>query len=438
MTIDTSAGALVNAASGLLVAVFGVFVATRRPRRRANVAFGAFSLVLGLWLVPNNVVTPFQNSVWQQAWFLTLYFAMVLTWAAAMVAFGLLAPRSLRRGERHLAMAPGVAAGAYVVTGLVATLAALPRLLDALVAFGIPADELDSWTASVAVAISVNWLGFGAVFFVLLMLGLRFPRATDTVEKQQIRLYSTALTLWPAAAAGVFLMDNPWITPAGRGAGLVMVLLVSGLWLRHSLVLPRGPEARAARNLALLGPVVALVAYLGTMVWASLTQPLVPINSSPAHGVARTLSVAILGYGLVRRQLFGLDVKVKWTLKQSTVAAIFVAVFFVVSEGAAAVFQDQTNNTWLGILAAGGLVFAMAPLQRFAERLTDKAMPGVKPLEQMDGDERRRAYVAAAREAWSDGVLTADERALLDRMASLFGLTDEEAHRLERPVPPSM
>ncbi|HEV8359277.1 MAG TPA: hypothetical protein VGR28_02360, partial [Candidatus Thermoplasmatota archaeon] len=46
----------------------------------------------------------------------------------------------------------------------------------------------------------------------------------------------------------------------------------------------------------------------------------------------------LCAYALLRHQLFDIDLKVKWTIKQSTVAGMFIGVFFIVSEGAQQVF----------------------------------------------------------------------------------------------------
>lgn len=45
-------------------------------------------------------------------------------------------------------------------------------------------------------------------------------------------------------------------------------------------------------------------------------------------------AVPLIAYGILRTQLFDIDLRIRWTIKQSTVASAFVAMFYVVSEGA--------------------------------------------------------------------------------------------------------
>lgn len=93
-------------------------------------------------------------------------------------------------------------------------------------------------------------------------------------------------------------------------------------------------------------------------------------------------------------------------------------------------------GTWIGIAAAGFLVFALAPIQRFAERVSDAAMPAVKEPAKMSPDDRLSAYEALARVAWEDGALSADERRLLDEARERLGLSADEASRVESEAAP--
>lgn len=151
--------------------------------------------------------------------------------------------------------------------------------------------------------------------------------------------------------------------------------------------------------------------------------------------ISYVVATSILLYGILKTHLFDIDVKIKFTIKQSTVAAAFIGLFFVVSEGAQAFFSGRAG-TYLGIVAAGALVFAIAPLQRFAERVANTAMPNVRPLGEMPADERASMYRELVRSAWADGSLTMDERRMLATARERLGLGDEEAVRLERDVVP--
>lgn len=144
----------------------------------------------------------------------------------------------------------------------------------------------------------------------------------------------------------------------------------------------------------------------------------------------------LVSYALLRKELFGIDLKVKWTIRRGTVAAIFLAVFLVVTQVAQnALSQDY--GVLFGGAAAGLMLFAIAPVQRFAENLANAALPNARPVAEMSAEDRRALYREQARVAWADGKLSMDERQLLSSLRARLGMTDDEAFALEREVAPA-
>jgi hypothetical protein len=138
-------------------------------------------------------------------------------------------------------------------------------------------------------------------------------------------------------------------------------------------------------------------------------------------------------YAVVRHQLFDIDVRLKWTLKRGTLAALFVAVFFIVAQVAQAYLTTE-YGLLLGGISAGLLLFALTPLQRFAERVADTAMPGVKSMSEMTNPERTALYRKQAAVAWADGNVDKNERLLLDNLREHLGISHEEAARIEGEI----
>lgn len=143
--------------------------------------------------------------------------------------------------------------------------------------------------------------------------------------------------------------------------------------------------------------------------------------------------VCLVAYGILKTQLFDIDVKLKWTLKQSTVAGVFVAVFFVVSEGAQQLFQSELGP-WAGLAAAGLLVSALHPIQRFAERFANKAMPKVQASPEYFAYRKMMVYRAALESALQDGEMTARERQTLRTLMVQLEIRPEDAAALEEEV----
>lgn len=127
--------------------------------------------------------------------------------------------------------------------------------------------------------------------------------------------------------------------------------------------------------------------------------------------------VMLLLYGVLRSQLFDLDLKIKWGLRQGTLTAIFVAAFFVVDQTAQQFFSERVG-AYLGIAATGVLLFAIVPLQQFAMRVAERAMPGVDATPEYVAYRKLHVYRAAVEATLTDGKVTDKARAMLARLAA--------------------
>jgi hypothetical protein len=391
----------IDALSGVPLLVLAALVARVRPRRKASLAFAAFAGGFGAAFVVVNLVDvgdPLREALQLVA--TPLYLAGV----AGALALVCLFPRPLRRDDRGLVAALVVFSVVHLVARLMFPLTVGLEMITAFFSF--------------------------AQIVALPLLALRFRAAMDEPRVQaQVALVTAAFLTYAAVQTGVsFGRVMQGFTPSAMGwANYTTIALVGLLWLANT-TLP-GSAARTARNVALLVPALVLVGMV------SVVAQLVPETGAREgfSGTLRGVSAALLAYAILRYQWLDLDVKVKWTVKQSTIAAAFIGVFFVVSESASTFFSSEAGlGPYLGIAAAGVLVFALAPLQRAAERVADATMPGVKPLGELSQDERVRLYRDQARAAWADGALSRDERVLLDQLREGLGLGLEEAARLER------
>lgn len=151
----------------------------------------------------------------------------------------------------------------------------------------------------------------------------------------------------------------------------------------------------------------------------------------PATVIA--LYALVLAYGILKTQLFDIDLKLKWTVRQSTVAAAFIAVFFIVSEGAQVAFQSSLGPI-VGLVAAGALVFVLAPLQRLGERVSDAAMPGVGGDSQYLAFRKLEVYKGALEEMLADGTLSEKDRTVLAGLRRRLGIGEDAARAIERDV----
>ena len=144
-------------------------------------------------------------------------------------------------------------------------------------------------------------------------------------------------------------------------------------------------------------------------------------------------AVPVLAYGILRTQLFDIDLRLRWTIKQSTLAGAFVALLYVVTEGADRLLSSELGNV-AGLLAAAALVFFLAPLQRFAERVAQAAMPGTRNTPEYAAFRKLQVYEAALVDAFREGGITEKERSLLNRLRDSLAIPPADAAALERDL----
>jgi hypothetical protein len=148
------------------------------------------------------------------------------------------------------------------------------------------------------------------------------------------------------------------------------------------------------------------------------------------YGSGTFFAIPLIAYGILRTQLFDIDLRIRWTIKQSTVAAVFVAIFYLVSEGADRLLASEFGNI-AGLIASALVVFFLVPLQRFAERVASVAMPNTQNTPEYAMFRKLQVYEAALTEALPDGNISDRERELLNRLRDSLGISISDANAIE-------
>ena len=177
-------------------------------------------------------------------------------------------------------------------------------------------------------------------------------------------------------------------------------------------------------------------AWATVMLWQgtyAIVDPNAPAIPLLLYAIGTLLAVPLLAYGILKTQLFDIDLKIQRTIRQSTIAATFVAVFYVVTEGADRMFEAELG-TWIGLLASALLIFFLAPLQRFAERVSVAAMPNTEDTPEYAMFRKMQIYEEAIVEAHSEGGISEKERALLARLRDSLGISESSANAIEADV----
>jgi hypothetical protein len=153
---------------------------------------------------------------------------------------------------------------------------------------------------------------------------------------------------------------------------------------------------------------------------------------NPGLGAVYLLYVLLLTYGVLQAQLFDINVRLKFALRQSTVAAIITGAFFVGSELLENVIP--VDDILLGVLTAAACVLALRPLRRFAQRFADGVMRDVDDTPAYLEGRKIDVYRTALEGILEDGIVTPKERRVLQRLREQLAISEEDAAQLEAEV----
>ena len=212
-----------------------------------------------------------------------------------------------------------------------------------------------------------------------------------------------------------------------EGYWLLSLLLVADASRR--LLSRQRPRTRTAIAATFGGSLVGA----GATAWAFGSLPLLPAQTVLQVLFALSaLAVPIcITYALVKHRLFDIEVRLRFAIRGTTLAGLFLAAFFVVAQLAQNFLTDSLG--WaVGGVTAGLLLFALNPLQKLADRIATKAVPTVPSG--LAATERLQLYREQLEIAWRDGKLTAKERLLFAQLQERLGIAAADAARLENEV----
>ena len=175
-------------------------------------------------------------------------------------------------------------------------------------------------------------------------------------------------------------------------------------------------------------------AYMGPM--AGLYPVLRPIPGwgdflyNPGIGLVWSIYIPLLAYAILKYQLFSIDLRLRFALRQGSAGALIAAVFLVMSEALESV--AAVDGLVAGVLLAMLVAVLLRPAQTLAERFVAKLMPDVNPNDAYLEERRLAIFKAALEGAAIDGEISRDEREVLNRLQSELSLDAGLTGRLER------
>ncbi|HMB60200.1 MAG TPA: hypothetical protein VKN35_09840 [Xanthomonadales bacterium] len=142
------------------------------------------------------------------------------------------------------------------------------------------------------------------------------------------------------------------------------------------------------------------------------------------------VAVPLIAYGILRTQLFDIDLRIRWTIKQSTLGFSIVSIIFLLSEGAEILISSQLGTVG-GLVGAAVAAILFAPLKLFAERVASAAMPNTKNTPEYTSKRKLQVYESALAEALHEEGISTRERALLKHLRVSLGISETEAEAIE-------
>lgn len=350
---------------------------------------------------------------------------VLIVHAATSVAFSIVYPRIvLNRGHK-------VALG---LTGVVATVLVALVLMDPQSYFQ-DGEVTTRWFVMFFVTSSLSFL------LVLIVLGLRWLTSAPGARRTQIA-WGLIPFIFVNLHDGLGFAVYPYLFHPGvdfEWSWIVTIPSFGMVFVTSSLALLAG--------LALVGIALTRVIKgnptLDERALAYVTLYLLPLTLLQVVDESRTgiyhyyvdyLFVFLILYAVARFNMVDLDLKLKWTMNRGTVAAAFIAVFFVVSELSKLFIEGLVGNAIIGVLGASTLVFAIAPLQSVAQRLSDRAMPHVQDSPGYRDQRSATIYQAQVESLASDGHISIKERSALLRLQKDLGLEPGHANQIEAQV----
>lgn len=314
--------------------------------------------------------------------------------------------------------------------------------------------EREMWSAAA-------FRGVGISYFPLLLAiagTFRVPLARPFATRAGIAFscgLTGAILVWTFLFPGWLIVMRPtadgWTsgyygsTPAFITAGTVLVTTYALLVGIQAIRRARRGSLERAQAIALVLAVAAIVSVGAAnaliMVALNTIDPQVHVSYMGAMAgaypamtsIAALVGIVILALGMLRLQLLEVDLRVKWTIRRGTVVGAIVASAVIVAE-LAQIWVSSTLGVVAGLAAALLLLVVKRPLERFAERVANAAMPGVDNTREWREARAAELYRTAVRLALADGTVNAEEESQLETFAKQLGLEAARAIELRLDV----
>ena len=139
--------------------------------------------------------------------------------------------------------------------------------------------------------------------------------------------------------------------------------------------------------------------------------------------------IPIVAYGILSVRLLNIQFQVRRSVQKGTLAAVFVALFFLISEGSASFLSERFGSV-AGLLGATLIVFLVSPLHRLSEWFSGQVV-NVDEGHEYRAYRKLQMYAAAVEDSLAHGDIGPAQRSLLDRLCESLEVSSADARRIE-------
>ncbi|MFQ5819936.1 MAG: histidine kinase N-terminal 7TM domain-containing protein [Candidatus Heimdallarchaeota archaeon] len=254
------------------------------------------------------------------------------------------------------------------------------------------------------------------ISMVLIVPELLWPEVVLVPERSNYGIYGTT----PARISYIWSIYNFY-----QGLMLFLVTINFFRIYRHTVGLER--KQAAYFILAALVPAIALtivgfIQYLGFP------------NKLELSTVAVAIAMSIIAIGVLRAQLFDIELIVSKSVKYTLLNILLAYVFVISREILTPLISDIFfSGSQVAMLLAGFMVVTLfTPIKNATSSITAKLLPADRP--QRLTTDNLELYRRQLEIAWTDKTITEKEQMMLDALKSSFGISPEDHNRLKREV----
>jgi hypothetical protein len=329
-------------------------------------------------------------------------------------------------------------------------------LLEGVTTFGAPPGAaLAGSRATADVLFHIHFVGL----FLLVPIILRFLATIDTPFTRPLVTRAGGVGPWLLAVAGTVLvfarpglffrgLREPWWGGWMFDPGVLATVAYAlpAVVLTYSLVVaisayrraaPGTPTRERARRYAIAfgfndGLTILVTTVVPFIYGASGHSDLRPIEFMFvwAIPIIETVFVGLMAYGILRAQLFDIDLRIAAGLRRGAIGVIVLFVFLTAAELADRFVSEEFGYV-IGAFVAAALLVAHKPIEELAAVLTRAVLPGVEPSQAYLTFRKLEVYMEAVEAAYEDGDLSAGDRVILNRLQAKLGVAPADAARLE-------